>query len=84
MQNAILNKRIRKTTKMKEGEERLSEKLETLLPRLINDQGMSNAADAIGVTKSSLSYWCLKLGIEVKRVALSPGQELVIRNIARR
>ena len=48
MQNAILNKRIRKTTKMKEVEERLSEKLETLLPRLINDQGMSNAADAIG------------------------------------
>jgi hypothetical protein len=84
MQNGIGTRHIRKTAMMILVETKFSEKLETLLPRLINDQGMSSAADTLGTSKSSLSYWCLKLGIEVKRVAISPGEEVVVRKIARR
>tara|TARA_Y100000310_G_scaffold161557_2_gene161432 strand:- start:2781 stop:2993 length:213 start_codon:yes stop_codon:yes gene_type:complete len=69
---------------MKRVEEAFDEKLETLLPRLINSDGMSETADQIGTSKSSLGYWCLKLGIEVRRVALAPGETVQIRKIARR
>ncbi|MAH50205.1 hypothetical protein CMI37_30575 [Candidatus Pacearchaeota archaeon] len=75
---------MRKTSMMKRVEEAFDEKLETLLPRLINSDGMSETADQIGTSKSSLGYWCLKLGIEVRRVALAPGETVQIRKIARR
>jgi len=75
---------MRKTPMMKKVEADQGENLETLLPRLINAEGMSHAADKIGTSKSSLGYWCLKLGIEVRRIALAPGEEVAIRKIARR
>ena len=75
---------MRKTSMMKRVEASFGEKLETLLPRLINAEGMSETADQIGTSKSSLGYWCLKLGIEVRCVALAPGETVTIRKIARR
>ena len=75
---------MRKTSLMKKVETAYGEKLETLLPRLINAEGMTDTADRIGTSKSSLGYWCLKLGIEVRRIALAPGETVQIRKIARR
>jgi hypothetical protein len=31
------------------------------------------------LSKATLNYWMLKLGIEVRRVALAPGEEIEIK-----
>lgn len=53
--------------------------LERLLPEMINDQGLSATAATLGVSKATLGYWLLKLGINVRRVALAPGESLEVK-----
>ena len=53
--------------------------LERLLPEMINDQGLTATAATLGVSKATLGYWLLKLGINVRRVALAPGETLEVK-----
>lgn len=53
--------------------------LERLLPQMINDQGLTDTASALKVSKGTLGYWLLKLGINVQRVALAPGETLEVK-----
>jgi hypothetical protein len=53
--------------------------LERLLPEMLNEQGLTATAVALGVSKATLGYWLLKLGIDVKRVALAPGESLEVK-----
>ena len=53
--------------------------LERLLPQMINDQGLTATATSLGVSKATLGYWLLKLGINVQRVALAPGETLEVK-----
>ncbi len=53
--------------------------LERLLPEMVNEKGLSMTADDLGVSKATLGYWLLKLGINVRRVALAPGEKLEIK-----
>ena len=53
--------------------------LESLLCNGINATGMSGCAEELGVSKATLGYWCLKLGIEVRRVALRPGETIEVK-----
>ena len=69
----------RKTKKMAAVEERFHQPLEKLLPEMVTDQGLSATADHLGVSKATLGYWLLKLGINVKRVALAPGETLEVK-----
>jgi len=48
--------------------------LERLLPEMVNEIGLSGTAEELGVSKATLGYWLLKLGINVRRVALAPGE----------
>ena len=72
----------RKTKKMLRVEERYQQPLEKMLPPLVTDQGLSATAEEIGVSKATLGYWLLKLGIDVQRVALAPGETIEVKRVA--
>ncbi len=69
----------RKTKLMLRVEKEFDQPLERLLPELVNDQGLTATADTLGVSKATLGYWMLKMGINVKRVALAPGEILEVK-----
>lgn len=56
--------------------------LEGLLPEMVNEKGLSMTADDLGVSKATLGYWLLKLGINVRRIALAPGEAVEIKRIS--
>lgn len=68
-----------KTKKMLVVEETQQRPLESLLPEMINERGLSATAAALSVSKGTLGYWLLKLRIEVRRVALAPGETLEVK-----
>lgn len=72
----------RKTRKMSAVEERFNQPLEKLLPDMVTEQGLSATADYLGVSKATLGYWLLKLGINVRRVALAPGESLEVKRLS--
>jgi|TARA_B110000116_G_C16778369_1_gene556982 hypothetical protein len=63
-------------------EKQFQRDLEKLIPEIVNEKGLSAAADEMDVSKATLGYWCLKLGITVRRVAVAPGETLEIKKIA--
>ncbi len=69
----------RKTKLMQRVEDRYQRPLERLLPELVNEKGLSSTALELGVSKATLGYWLLKLGINVRRVALAPGETLEVK-----
>ena len=74
---------VRKTKLMAQVERsHNNQPLERLLPEMINDQGFTATAGALGVSKATLGYWLLKLGINVRRVALAPGETLEVKRIS--
>lgn len=71
----------RKTKKMIAVEERFQQPLEKMLPQMVTDYGLTATADELGVSKATLGYWLLKLGINVHRVALAPGETLEVKRV---
>ena len=67
---------MRKTKRMLVVEENFGESLENLIPTMINERGLnhSQTAAALGVSKATFGYWNLKLGIQLRYVALRPGE----------
>ena len=72
----------RKTKLMQRVEKEFSRPLENLLPEKVNEVGLSATAEELGVRKATLGYWLLKLGINVRRVALAPGETLEVKRIS--
>ena len=72
----------RKTKLMLRVEKEHGRELERLLPENVNELGLSGTAEKLGVSKATLGYWLLKLGINVRRVALSPGEVLEVKRIS--
>jgi hypothetical protein len=69
----------RKTKLMARVEGEYQRPLERLLPEMVNEKGLSVTAQELGVSKATLGYWLLKLGINVRRVALAPGETLEVK-----
>ncbi len=74
-----MNRKSGKTKKMVAVERRLEKPLEEALPELVTEQGQTATAEQLGVSKATLGYWLLKLGINVQTVALAPGESIEIR-----
>ena len=72
----------RKTKLMQRVENVHQRPLERLLPEMVNEKGLSETASELGVSKATLGYWLLKLGINVRRVALAPGETLEVKRIS--
>ena len=72
----------RKTKLMKRVEDQYQRSLERLLPELVNELGLSETATELNVSKATLGYWLLKLGINVRRVALAPGETLEVKRVS--
>ncbi|MEC9286803.1 MAG: hypothetical protein VX632_00290 [Chloroflexota bacterium] len=72
----------RKTKLMQRVEKEFSRPLERLLPEKVNEGGLSGTAEELGVSKATLGYWLLKLGINVRRVALAPGETREVKRIS--
>ena len=72
----------RKTKLMLSVEKTHQRSLERLLPEMVNEMGLSATAEALSVSKATLGYWLLKLGINVRRVALAPGETLEVKRIS--
>ena len=73
---------VKKTAKMLEAEKRVKRPLEKALPELMNELGLTGAAKRLGVSKATLGYWLLKYQIIVRRVALSPGDQLEVKRVS--
>ena len=71
--------RIRKTKLMRSAEEKHGRQLESLVPDLVNEMGMSRAASHLGISPATLGYWMLKMGIQYRRVALADGETIEVR-----
>ncbi len=69
---------VRKSKLMKQIETRYNRPLEELLPEMYNEKGLPAMAADLGVSKGTVWYWLLKFGINVRRVALSPGDDLEV------
>ena len=64
-------------------EEQYKRPLERLLPEMVNEKGLTGTAAEFGVNKATVGYWLLKLGIQVRRVALAPDETLEIKHSSR-
>ena len=71
----------RKTKMMIAVEDQWHQPLEKMLPEMVTEQGLSRSAEQLGVSKATLGYWLLKLGINVRRVALAPGETLEVKRV---
>ena len=72
----------RRTKLMQRVEDGFQRPLERLLPEMVNEKGLSVTAQELGVSKATLGYWLLKLGINVRRVALAPGETLEVKRVS--
>jgi len=63
---------------MKDVEEKHGVPLEELLPPLLSENGLIETSRYLGVNKSTLTYWLLKMRISTERIALAPGEEIIV------
>lgn len=75
---------VRRTKLMQSVEQKYNKPLEKLLPEMYNEKGLPAMATELGISKGTLWYWLLKFGINVRRVALAPGEELQVTQVAKR
>jgi predicted DNA-binding protein (UPF0251 family) len=63
---------------MRKIEERYRRPLEKLLPEMYNEMGLPQMADEMGVSRSTVWYWLLRYGVNLRKVALASDETLEI------
>ena len=74
---------VRKTRLMKQVESRYHKPLEKLLPELYNKRGLPGMSAELGISKGTVWYWMLRFGVNVRRIAVGPGEELEVHHVSR-
>jgi hypothetical protein len=69
MDKKIKRPPMRKSRMMLEVEEKHGEQIETLLPRLYNEMGFPAMVEELGINRSTLWYWFVKIGMRIEKVA---------------
>ncbi|MEK7848669.1 MAG: hypothetical protein AAB270_07070 [Chloroflexota bacterium] len=72
---------MRKTRLMRRVEDRYHRPLEKLLPEMYNEMGLPLMAEEMGVSRSTIWYWLLRYGVNLRRVALAAGETLEIKKV---
>lgn len=70
---------VRKTKLMRNVEDQFQRPLESLVPEMVNEHGMSHAASELGVSTATLGYWMLKMGIRYRRVAVTADETIEVK-----
>lgn len=70
---------MRKTRLMRKIEERYRRPLEKLLPEMYNEMGLPQMAEEMGVSRSTVWYWLLRYGVNLRKVALASDETLEIK-----
>ena len=70
--------KIRVTKLMKKVEEKYQRPLRELIPEMLDRHNLTECAEELGVKKSTLGYWLLKLGIHTRRIAVCPEETLEV------
>ena len=68
----------KRTRKMIEVEGRYQQPLVQMLPQMLTSQGLVKTALELNVSKATVGIWMAKLGIELRYVALRPGESITI------
>jgi predicted DNA-binding protein (UPF0251 family) len=63
---------------MRKIEERYRRPLEKLLPEMYNEMGLPQMAEEMGVSRSTVWYWLLRYGVNLRKVALASDETLEI------
>ena len=71
----------KRTRKMIEVEGRYQQPLVEMLPQMLTTQGLAKTAEELGVSKATVGIWMAKLGIELRYVALRPGESITVIEI---
>ena len=68
----------RDTALIREIERREGKSLIDILQSGYNEEGLVPLATRLGVSRSTIWYWLLRCRLDIHRVALRPGERLVI------
>ena len=68
-----------KTVRMLQIERDRHEPIDALLARLLREKNTTDAAKDLGVSRTILYWWVMRLDIRVLDVLVSEGEDLVIR-----
>lgn len=71
----------RKTRLMRRIEDRYRRPLEKLLPEMYNEMGLPQMAEEMGVSRSTIWYWLLRYGVNLRKVALASDETLEIKKV---
>ena len=66
----------RKTKLMRAVEAKYNRPLERLLPEMYNEMGLPRMAEEFGVRDSTVWYWMLRFGVNLRKVALTSYETL--------
>ena len=72
----------KKTKLMLRVEQQIGQPLETALPRLISEQGVTDTASQLRVSKATINYWMMKLNIHVQRIAITREDSIIVKRPA--
>lgn len=68
----------RKPPKMLEAEQRFGRDITEIIVENIAEHGQAETARMLGISRSNLGYWLLRLDVQVKKIVVAPGDTITV------